>query len=444
MKRTISLILAFVFVFTFVPTFAFSVSALEEGDYTYEIVDGTATITGYHGVGGDVKIPDTLGGVAVTAIGDGAFKGCTSLISLEMPSSVLTIGNEAFMDCIHLTTANLSGELTFIGDFAFYNCSSLSGSVFVSRYVTNIGKDAFAGCKSLQCLEVSASNPKYGVRSYNAIVEFETKTLIWGGKEAVLSEDDIITKIASHAFYGMTELTLVNIPASVTEIEADAFLDSAAVTMIVVPDSYGMQYAIEHEIPYTTYKQGADYYYDVGASTWYEDAALYCYANQFMAGIEDRIFAPEATMTRAQLAEILYNMEGMPETQYAAQFQDVSKEQWFAIPVSWTYQAGIFVGKSENCFDPDTPTTREEIATVLLRYAEYKGVDLNSLNPWWSLQWFKDAGQVDAWALPGMAAMYEHGVIVGKDYLLAPLDATRRCEVATMLHRFMPIILNAQ
>ena len=55
------MILAFVFVFTFVPTFAFSVSALEEGDYTYEIVDGTATITGYHGVGGDVKIPDTLG-----------------------------------------------------------------------------------------------------------------------------------------------------------------------------------------------------------------------------------------------------------------------------------------------------------------------------------------------------------------------------------------------
>ncbi|MHC4951606.1 MAG: leucine-rich repeat domain-containing protein, partial [Planctomycetota bacterium] len=118
--------------------------------------DGTCTITRYTGPGGDVSIPETLGVLTVTAIGDGAFEGCSSLTSVAIPDSVTTIGDEAFLRCSKLTGVTLGSSITTIGYDAFKNCSNLT-SVIIPNSVTAIGSDAFRGCSSMASVTIPNS-----------------------------------------------------------------------------------------------------------------------------------------------------------------------------------------------------------------------------------------------------------------------------------------------
>ena len=96
-----------------------------EGDYTYTVSGGNATITGYIGSGGMITIPSTLGGYPVTNIGDSAFAGCTKLTGITIPDSVTTVGEYAFSDCSSMTSATIGKNVTRIGYAAFSGCGSL-------------------------------------------------------------------------------------------------------------------------------------------------------------------------------------------------------------------------------------------------------------------------------------------------------------------------------
>ncbi len=151
-----------------------NVSADQEGDYSYTVKDGNATITGYIGAGGAVIIPSTLGGFTTVAIGDGAFFHDSSLTSLTIPDNVTSIGAYAFSWCISLISVTLGTGVTIIGlsafDYcplltsvtipdsvrsiqgsAFYDCAALT-SVNIGRNVTSIGIYAFAYCGSLSSI----------------------------------------------------------------------------------------------------------------------------------------------------------------------------------------------------------------------------------------------------------------------------------------------------
>jgi hypothetical protein len=110
-----------------------TVSAAQEGDYTYTVSGSpaVATITGYTGAGGAITIPSTLGGYAVVAIGDYAFSNYTSLTSVTVPNSVTSIGNYAFESCHNLTTVTIGSNVTTIGDYAFQSCTSLTSIAFL-------------------------------------------------------------------------------------------------------------------------------------------------------------------------------------------------------------------------------------------------------------------------------------------------------------------------
>ena len=123
--------------------------------------DTYAVITGYRGADTDIRIPETINGVKVAAIGDWAFRDCTSLTSITIPDSVTSIGDGAFGGCSSLTSVVIPGSVTSIGDSAFFGCKSLT-SVSIGNGVTSIGSWAFLGCSSLTSVVIPGSVTSIG------------------------------------------------------------------------------------------------------------------------------------------------------------------------------------------------------------------------------------------------------------------------------------------
>ena len=179
MKKALNIALAIILAVSMIPFMAGTASAAQEGDYTYEVVGGEATITGYGGSGGNITIPATLGSYPVTSIGDGAFYDCYNLTGVTIPSGVTGIGNWAFMWCSKLTSVTIPNTVTSIGDSAFYDCGLTS--INIPGSVTNIGEKAFYGCpiksvtipKSVETIGDHAIGFKGGYSVYTKISNFK-------------------------------------------------------------------------------------------------------------------------------------------------------------------------------------------------------------------------------------------------------------------------------
>ena len=174
---------------------------LPEGNYKYTVTDGEAAITGYvNKPTGDIILPDTLGGYAVTSIVDGAFYDCTGLTSVTIPDSVTSIGVSAFSDCAGLTSVTIPDSVTSIGDSAFEYCGALTK------------------------IEVSSGNKNYS--SEDGVLFNKNKTELIrcpGGKKGEYIIPNSVTSIEEYAFSGCSGLTSVTIPNSVTSIGDGAF-----------------------------------------------------------------------------------------------------------------------------------------------------------------------------------------------------------------------------
>ena len=147
MKRSFTILLVMTLLLSCCPAMSMQASAAVEGYYEYELEDSKATIYGYSGPGGNVIIPDTLGGYPVTAIGPCAFGGCDSLTSVVIPDSATIVDEAAFIHCPNLTSATIGNSVTEIGASAFEGCGLTSVMIPVS--VTSIGWCAFFDCDKL-------------------------------------------------------------------------------------------------------------------------------------------------------------------------------------------------------------------------------------------------------------------------------------------------------
>ena len=195
----------------------------------------------------------------------------------------------------------------------------------------------------------------------------------------------------------------------------------------------------------------ADALTDVTKEQWFWDEIGYCLDHNLMQGMAEaedgrQVFNPDNAMTRAQLVMVLYRIEEEPEVSYEEIFTDVASNAWYAAPVMWAHEAGIVNGRTETTFAPDGNVTREEIATILGRYAAYKGIELTVEGDAQEVlnAAFPDAGRVGSFALEHFAALYQAEVITGMEGLLAPQSPATRAQVATMLSRFVPNVLEAE
>ena len=175
---------------------------------------------------------------------------------------------------------------------------------------------------------------------------------------------------------------------------------------------------------------------DADPTAWYHDGVHYVLENGIMSGLGNGQFAPNGTTSRAMLAQILYNMEGKPAIRSGIPFEDVSESDWYAMAISWAESNGIIGGYGNGKFGPNDDLTREQLVTIMYRYAKDKGIDV-SVGEDTNILSYDDAFDVSEWAIPAMQWAVGNGLISGRTAsTLNPKDKATRAEIATIIMRY--------
>ena len=173
---------------------------------------------------------------------------------------------------------------------------------------------------------------------------------------------------------------------------------------------------------------------DVKSADWFYNDVKYVYEKGMMAGTAADVFAPNATTTRAMIVTILYRLEGSPAVTGTSAFVDVPAGQWYTDAVNWAAANQIVKGTSATTFAPNDSITREQMAAILYRYAQYKGYDVTKKA---DLSGYSDNSQVSAYAKDALAWANAAKLINGvTNTTLAPQGNATRAQVSAILHRF--------
>ena len=419
-----------------------------------------------------VTIPDS-----VTSIGYVAFSSCTSLTSVTIPDSVTSIGYEAFVDCSRLTAIYVTeGNTAFASEDGVlfskdktrlysYPAGKTEKEYAIPDSVTTIDSSAFSGCTNLTSVTISDSVTKIEACMFYGCSSLTSVTI-----------PESVTIICSSAFYGCSRLTSVTIPESVTSIDDYAFeycssltsvyfmgnapelgdnvfqlWDDEKETYVNIPDL--TLYYIEGKegwttpewngYPTATWKPEEPTppveFVDVPKDEWYVGAVDYAVKNGLMGGTSANTFEPESAMTRAMLVTVLWRYEGKPMG-YQNTFSDVNAKDgsWYIDAVAWAAANGIVGGVGNNKFDPDGNITREQMATILYRYAKKKGIDTGKRG---DLSAFPDGGKVESWAKDALQWTVAEKIIGGSEGYLLPQGNATRAQVATILMRYIENIV---
>lgn len=177
---------------------------------------------------------------------------------------------------------------------------------------------------------------------------------------------------------------------------------------------------------------------DVSSGAWYAAAVAYVHEQGWMTGTASNLFSPDLPISRSMAATILHRLAGTPEAE-APSFPDVETGTWYAQAVAWAAEEGIVLGYDDGRLGPEDPVTREQLAALLYRYAQYQNYDTSGRS---SLSGYTDAAQISSYARTAMAWAVDTGLLTGRTQTtLVPGGTATRAELAVILERFAALYL---
>lgn len=297
---------------------------------------------------------------------------------------VKNIGAYAFADLGSLTYVRIPGTVTDIGDYAFDADVDLK-SVVLPDYLKNIGEDAFANCIALEKVSIPVSVESIGDGAFYRC--FDLKRVVISFEQLKKAQKDTFAKCYS--------------------------LDQEGCT----------------DDPYT------DMFSDVDSGSWYKDHVAYVVDKELMNGTGDGQFSPDGSLTRAMIVQILFNYEGHPSVSGSSKFVDVADDAWYAPAVKWAAANGIVNGVDVDIYAPEKTLSRQEMAVILYRYTEKTGGDCSASG---DISVFDDSGDVADWAETAVKWAAGSGYLNGMgDGTLAPGSPVSRAQAAAIFMRYL-------
>lgn len=197
----------------------------------------------------------------------------------------------------------------------------------------------------------------------------------------------------------------------------------------------------EKQLETTPDPKPAGRFTDVPESAWYYGWVMRAVELGLFSGMSETEFAPEGYMTRAMLVTVLYRLEGSPSVSGSTPFDDVPAGNWYSDAVSWAYESGVVKGMSETHFGRNDYVTREQLTTMLYRYADFRDYDTSSLA---GLDGFADAAAVAEYAMTSMQWAVANGIVAGDGSRLLPAGKATRAQCAKMMSVFYDAFVAAE
>ena len=387
---------------------------------------GSATITVYPTAGGSVNV-SVLVNTAATQIYSvsGSVTDGTNPIAGAAVSATNGVST-------YSATTDSNGDFTVsgLGDGTYTITVTASGyNTNSSTTATISGGNATTG--NIVMIAVSSGGGGGGDTTYAITVNAGTGGSANANMAAAAAGVVVTVTATPDSDYEVSAITAVDANGNVVSVTGSGnsytfIMPARTVTVTVTfkPEGSGTGHDNCPSAPYV----------DVDQSLWYHEFIDYAIANGIMVGTGANTFAPNANLSRAMMVRIFYNIEGQPTNGEAVTFTDVLAGEWYYDAVAWASANDIVTGYSAAEFGPNDNVTREQMVTMLYRYANYKGYDTSIRG---ELNAFADGGAVSSWATAAMQWAVGSEFVNGRDAAhLAPLGTASRVEIATIMTKY--------